>query len=453
VRWIKQSQENQGVGQALNSLSDNNVFFCFSKSISTFKIQIPLEVDFFSDIFNGNFQIINIKPMALIKTLVIQKQATQKLSSQQKAFNRNINKLQNLQREIVRFRQKLEEDITYYTKELFPLVEKKTVTEKTMLTIFYEFITRPAFLRPAEKKVLKELMEKLMNDYVRDISQEPDADVKKIFRFVFGSSYEEVKEEAFEDFKTDMKSMFDEMGLDINQLKHNMTEEEMIRHLNEVRAEMWRKEQEAGEPASKTTTKRESKQQAKQRLAEEARNKSISSIYKTLVKVLHPDLEPDENKKKEKEELMKKVTVAYHNKDLYTMLKLELEVLHSEEQHTDKLSNEKIKAYNELLRNQIEDLELELDTLYQNPRYTPLLAFVQFPHELLGLNLTHKARELRGTVASLQRSLAALQGNEREKENELRVILKEAKYAQAAARREERQMASQMSRIMGDYPF
>ena len=49
----------------------------------------------------------------------------------------------------------------------------------------------------------------------------------------------------------------------------------------------------------------------------------------SLAKMLHSDLETDETLKLEREELMKKVTAAYQDKDLNTLLKLEIEIIGS----------------------------------------------------------------------------------------------------------------------------
>jgi hypothetical protein len=368
-----------------------------------------------------------------MKTLIIQSQPAQKLSSQQQAFNRNIKKVESLQRDIDRYTELLDGKLTDYAKELVPLLEKKKEASKKMLTLLFGFLSRPKFLRPHEKSTLKGLMRRLMTDYLNHNSQGPDADMKKIFHVVFGSSFEDAQKEAFEDVKMDMRSAFDQMGVDIDDIDmegfhHNMTEDEMIKRLNELRAKM-HDEEEKKEPSYRSADKpkKETKQQLKQRLAKEVQEKSISSIYKTLVKALHPDLERDENKKKEKEEIMKKVTSAYQNKDLHTLLKLELEILLNEENDAAKLSNEKIKAYNELLREQIEDLKYQLDMVPNHPKYSPLSALCQYPDNLFSVNIKRKAMEFKGIIDSIQLCVSALQGNGQEAERELRGILNEEK--------------------------
>ena len=51
-------------------------------------------------------------------------------------------------------------------------------------------------------------------------------------------------------------------------------------------------------------------------------NDESKSIYRELMKKLHPDLEQVEALKIKKEELSKEVTLAYENKDMYELLKL-----------------------------------------------------------------------------------------------------------------------------------
>ncbi len=405
----------------------------------------PITIKYFasSALNSGLFQ--QNQTIMKTKTLIIQNSPTQKLSRQQLAFNRNIKKVENLQRDVVTYTRQLEDTLTYYVKHVMPVSEKKRTVEKMLLSLFYDFLHRPKFLRPSEKTILKSLMRILLNPFLNSKLQEPDADIKKIFQVAYGIRYEEVRAKEFEGIKMDMKTMFDDMGLemDMNPFNHDMTEEDMARYVHEMKEKMRMQEKEARLNATDDIT-RESKRQLKERLAQEARNKSMSSIYKTLAKTLHPDLERDESKRGAKEELMKQVTAAYQNKDLHTLLKLELSVLHNEEQHTDKLSNEKIMAYNELLREQIDELQMQIDMLPDHPKYRPLLQFVNYPDELFHLNLSNTIVELKNLTEDMQRSLTALQGgNGNDIEKKLRTILKEADHVD--------KLSNSMKNMMNEY--
>lgn len=357
--------------------------------------------------------------------LTIQTQTAQKLSTHQQAFNRNVKKLESLQQDIVRLTQKLSDTMRDYQQNVVPLMEDKRAATRNLMVLLYGFLQRPNYLRPQEKRALKGFMQNLMNGYLDFNAPDPDVEIRKIFQTIFGTTFEEAKKAAFDKVRKGMKSMFDMMGVDvdINGFNQNMSEEEMARRMHEMKSKM-RNQEAAKRQRASSSTKKETKQQVKERLAKEARDKSMSTIYKGLAKILHPDLEQDESKKGEKEELMKEVTSAYQNKDLHTLLKLELRILHSDEPHLDKLSNEKIKAYNELLREQIEELDIQKQQLPEHSRYLPLHQFVDAPFQLFNFTFSRTLKEIKHALTKAQKTFATLHGNEKNADAELKSLLK-----------------------------
>ncbi len=63
----------------------------------------------------------------------------------------------------------------------------------------------------------------------------------------------------------------------------------------------------------------------------------IKTLFRQLAKAFHPDRETQEHLKEEKTSLMKKITAAYENQDLYSLLKLEKEHLGPREFTEDKI--------------------------------------------------------------------------------------------------------------------
>ena len=57
------------------------------------------------------------------------------------------------------------------------------------------------------------------------------------------------------------------------------------------------------------------------------RKDSLGSVYRRLVKELHPDLEPDPAERERKSRVMQDITAAYAGGDLHALLRLELEWL------------------------------------------------------------------------------------------------------------------------------
>jgi hypothetical protein len=105
---------------------------------------------------------------------------------------------------------------------------------------------------------------------------------------------------------------------------------------------------------------------------EELRNRNITSIYRELAKILHPDLEKDPAIKHEKEELMKALTVAYEKKDLYTLITLELNWLNKREGQMEQKSDEVMKGFIEQLKIQYNQLQFEFEEMDMKPNYFPL---------------------------------------------------------------------------------
>jgi len=71
-----------------------------------------------------------------------------------------------------------------------------------------------------------------------------------------------------------------------------------------------------------------------------------------LAKAFHPDKEPLEHLKEEKTSLMKKITAAYENQDLYGLLKLEKEHLGARE-----FSEDKVELYIKHINDRLKELK------------------------------------------------------------------------------------------------
>lgn len=121
--------------------------------------------------------------------------------------------------------------------------------------------------------------------------------------------------------------------------------------------------------------KKNQKQLEREAMQEQEKNqtlKSIREIYFSLAKALHPDTETDTVQKKYKEELMKRLTVAYHQKNLTELLTLEAEWVKNESDHLESLPDEKLRLYNAVLREQVQQLENEKYRQKRHPRYAVL---------------------------------------------------------------------------------
>lgn len=114
---------------------------------------------------------------------------------------------------------------------------------------------------------------------------------------------------------------------------------------------------------SKKKSAAERKAEKEKVIQEQHRKKSIRAIYIDLIKAFHPDTEQDLNKKAEKEEISKKITEAYSNNDLYTLLNLETQFLEQQTNRLQDMKSETVKSFLAMLENQIKELKQNIRDL------------------------------------------------------------------------------------------
>ena len=234
--------------------------------------------------------------------------------------------------------------------------------------------------------------------------------------------------------KGEMESMFKAFGfeMDLDDLHYKMKPEELMQKAMEMEEDILQQANEketkqANEKKSKAADRKKTEKQLereeKAKQAEEARTKNISSIYKQLAKIFHPDLEHNEELKLQKEELMKQLTNAYENNDLHTLLKLELVWIQNEENNPGKLTDEELAIYNRALKEQILELEDEIHAVVTHPRYQPLKEFAKHPSLLKYLNIGNIKKQIESMGAIMTSNLAKLKGNEKQAVSTVKKII------------------------------
>ena len=208
--------------------------------------------------------------------------------------------------------------------------------------------------------------------------------------------------------KGEMEEMFRGTGidLDLSGVDVNDLQEEVFRKLFTSSGDAMSNQGEASREAPRT--KKQQQREEKQRVFEDLQKKSLNGIYKQLVKTFHPDLEPDSQKKNQKEELMKKVTCAYEKKDLYTLLAIEREWMARPDDKLQSRNGQQLKSYNAILKDQVEVLQQEIRMLLLHPRYISIERFYKgqfngiFPLKRIYEDLKNGVRELQSFVTRLQ---------------------------------------------------
>jgi len=241
-----------------------------------------------------------------------------------------------------------------------------------------------------------------------------DDDLRMLFEHVHGVDFAQSEREGFEESRSVIEDIFADIGIDIDLdgLNPGMSEAEIAAKFAEMVGQIDQSFKSEMRRPGHRKSKRQLQQEELMRSAEELRKKSIASIYKQLARALHPDLEPDDESRRRKVVLMQELTTAYRENDLHTLLRLELEWIQNEERDLDRLTDEKLRIYNEVLGEQVQELEQELAELPFHPRYRPLVV-MDGPFEIrLRTDDPAEEHELDCTIESMEASIARLRSKQ-----------------------------------------
>ena len=89
-------------------------------------------------------------------------------------------------------------------------------------------------------------------------------------------------------------------------------------------------------------------------------SQSIQSVFRQLASALHPDREQDPDEKIRKTALMQDINVAYQNRDLLKLLQWQLALEPTDQNPIQELPEQKIKDFNQILREQLKKLQNEI---------------------------------------------------------------------------------------------
>jgi hypothetical protein len=113
-------------------------------------------------------------------------------------------------------------------------------------------------------------------------------------------------------------------------------------------------------------------------------------------------MESDPNLRDAKEEEMKKLTAAYEQNDLATLLQMEMAWIYKQFNHLDSIAEEKLKLFIQVLRDQVKELEAEKASFMWNPRYRMVAEYAYGKQETGIRKIKKEAREIMGMVQEME---------------------------------------------------
>lgn len=275
------------------------------------------------------------------------------LTKLQKQFNSNIKKINSLKQEIEFVKSEIEQIKVKIQADILPL-ERKLIDIQVKEIIYLDALYQQGIFKKRDKETLSEIILERAGEF---ITQTESDELNEIFtRHNNGISFDEANEEANKMASETLKESFSSMfGMQIDD-DVDLSDPEKFQEYFEQQIAAEEAEYEARKANRKKTAKQIEKEE-KQRLEEKNLNKTSRQIYMELVKAFHPDREKDELEKERKTLLMHRITEAYEKDDLFDLLRLRLELLGTDFEHSN---DESLKYYVKLLKQQVEELEDEL---------------------------------------------------------------------------------------------
>ncbi len=321
--------------------------------------------------------------------LVISKTGKKTLSKNQVEFNKLTSKIEKLQKEIVKKQDRFDLALKLFRDNLYPLKNTlQTLSRENLILLWEHYKTNK--LSKKDTKYLKGILKEQLQSFIEELATEPDEKIKEIFMDLEGVDYRKILEQEEEEMKKFMQETLKKAKVNLSDIDIN--DEDALRNkIFELHASLSQEENFIKENVKNKIKSKSSKQvdaEKIQETAEELKKKNISTIYKQLAKLFHPDLEQDEERKAEKMLLMQELTAAYEAKNLHALLTLELKWIHKENNHLESLTEEKLHVYLQILKEQIQSLTEQKREVINQPQYNVLVdefgfEIIQYPIETI----------------------------------------------------------------------
>jgi multidrug efflux pump subunit AcrA (membrane-fusion protein) len=252
----------------------------------------------------------------------------------------------------------------------------------------------------------------LAGDLVQDNEAGEGTELKAIYDKYSPTSYDSQMAAEVDGLKSILETV---LGVDLGDDVDLDSPEGLLQraqaHIQQGQAEA--AEKRAERDVRRAKRKKSPKQQAAEARAQEQQahlSLSIREVYRKLASTLHPDRETDPQERDRKTRLMQRVNEAYQKNNLLHLLELQLELEHIDQRFLNRMSEERLKHYNTILREQVRELDQEILRVESAFRYAyGLDPFEAVSPDTVLRNLAMDLKEIGHNIRTLEEDLAAFE--------------------------------------------
>lgn len=280
------------------------------------------------------------------------------LSKGQKAFNTLIKQIEKGRAQLAAWEDVIPRYQQKYASEMAPLVDASADLQVEMVHCLDRACDQKG-LTKSERRLIAQLITELATGL---LAERDEAALKAIYNKHGRTDYDSDAATHIEDMKSLLE---DVLGVELGDDLDMRSPDEM---LSRAKAKMQEAQAQFDADQLAQEERRAKRKKSAKQLAKEAQQQadeqqtslSIREVYRKLVSALHPDRETDPQERSRKTALMQRVNQAYDKRNLLQLLELQLELEHIDQSAIDNMSEDRLKHYNKVLREQLAELEQEI---------------------------------------------------------------------------------------------
>jgi hypothetical protein len=318
--------------------------------------------------------------------------AATKHTPTQKRFNKLVNEVETWRTRTKQRREELEAHIGHFQRVMLPQLRAVEAERRTLVLELARFRTKGAKLGVHQRKALDVLLLGQLARLLRVAPELANAPLAKLAEELNEAARARDEESGW---RADPLGPAQAGGGDDDTAKGKdepLTDEEREANAEWDRLTSGR----ADDPVDR------GEMSAEQQL----RAKNISTLYKRLARVFHPDLETDPARKAEKLVLMQRLTEAKERGDVHTLLSLEIEYIQGASEALAELDDKRLKLFCDELERQRHDLENDFHDVAHEPRFVVMQEYLQVMGDPEGMRTFR--HELRIEWESMRSTLRGL---------------------------------------------
>ena len=266
-----------------------------------------------------------------------------------KRFNQLVQKIEKARARLLAWSEQRPLFNSVHQERVRPLQDELTRARSDWVRSLDALLAEPGWTR-AERRTLRELLCDCAGALV-------DADPQALEMKALHDKHAEV------DFDTDqqqqlreMKGLFEAVsGLDLGD-DDIRSEEDILRRAQERMSEQAALDPEAAAAPHRGGGAAERRREEAARQA----SQSLREVFRKLASALHPDRAADADDHASRTAMMQRVNQAYERNDLLALLELQLEIEQIDSQHLASAPAERVKHFNRILAEQLEEIEEEI---------------------------------------------------------------------------------------------